>query len=115
MIGEQDVRAIIGQYEKFGWEIHCVLITDELRKHLGEAVSNLFDNARIETSDIDAARFTRPSTGGRVAWELRRLSELPYALIAVVEKNIDTVELAEVLRDKEDDLRERVNKAPPAA
>jgi hypothetical protein len=109
MIGADGIRAILAQYEKYGWQLRRVLLSSWLRTSLGEEIVSLFASGDVIESDIDAAWFSRPSRGKSVAWELRHLNEFPFALLDVVDPNIDDKDLANVLEQTEDRLRERIN------
>ena len=109
MISADGVRAIIAQYEKFGWRLRRVLVTEELREYLGNEISGHFRNADVVDSDLDAAWFSRPSRGAGVAWEVRMLDDLPFALVEVVDVDDDDA-LEGVLLRLENDLRSRHDK-----
>jgi hypothetical protein len=78
-MSERDlIREILATYEKHGWTLRRVLLTGDKQK---EAADFGFDRAIVETSAVNALWFSRPSQEkGREAWELRRISQLPYAL-----------------------------------
>lgn len=52
-------------------------LTSEGRELLGES--------QLRAADFDALWFARPSHGNREAWELRLISETPYALFEAFE------------------------------
>ncbi len=81
MIDTDACREIIQTYVKHGWLLRRVLLTAKLRKSLGEASDELFGDVPLRNSDIDAAWFSRPPQHGEIAWEIRHLSETPYALL----------------------------------
>src|SRR5919106_4369602 len=75
---------IVGTYKKYGWTLKRLLMRPETRRQLGlEEV----DSISVEESDIDAIWFTRPSFGGRQAWELRLIAETQYALFETFASN----------------------------
>ena len=61
----------------------------------------------IVDSDLDALWFSRRSKPDSEAWELRRLSALPYALVAVVSIPIDDDELESTLDQVVAEMREK--------
>lgn len=82
-IKADEIQAIISLYEKHGWVLRRILLTEVLRKSLGDSLTGLFGQNEIVNADIDAAWFSRPSGHDKEAWELRRLSQTPYALFEV--------------------------------
>ena len=83
MIKAEQIAEILALYKKHGWILRRVLLSDELKNSLPEPRENLFGAAEVRGSDIDAAWFSRASKGDQEAWELRRLSETPYALLEI--------------------------------
>jgi|SRR5687767_1571255 len=97
---------IVGVYSKHGWELRRVLLRPEMRaqfdqKLVGEQVS-LLEGA------IDALWFSRPSHSGREAWELRALSENPYALFETFEADETSEDRDEMLLEMENRMKEYV-------
>jgi hypothetical protein len=113
MIGEDAIRSILNQYDRYGWKLRRVLLSDELQSRLGPGISMLFGPAVVEQSDIDAAWFSRASRGESVAWELRWFYELPFALLEVIGPDTDSNEVERILRETEDQLRERIKRRTP--
>ena len=103
MIDANAVGEIIKQYEKHGWILRRALLSSEGRSSL----PNLFADVRIEESDINALWFSRRSNPDSEAWELRRLTSLPFALVAVVPSGATDEELESMLDQVVDDMRER--------
>ena len=99
MIDAAAVGDIITLYEKHGWKLRRALLSGDERKSL-EATLNSID---IVESDLSALWFSRRSTPESEAWELRRLTGSPFALVAVVPADApsDEVEatLAQVLEE----------------
>lgn len=74
---------MLGQYERNGWELRRVLLTSESAREF-DALPGFA--GPIQTSaEIDALWFSRARADGRVAWEIRHLSDVPYALVEVLE------------------------------
>ena len=95
-------QQIVSTYEKHGWKLRRVL----LRSSSGPdrpRLTELFPEAALVDSEIDALWFARPSHAGREAWELRRITEQPYALFEAFETD-------ETEEDREDARREMENK-----
>ena len=110
MIGEQQIKEILAQYEKHGWSLRRVLLSAEASKELPVS---LFEQAEIVSSEINAAWFSRRSNGGdgREAWELRYLETTPFALIEVFEEDDDEEVREEARTEMETRLAEQASKA----
>ena len=93
MIDLQAINSVVAQYERFGWNLERILL-----KTPTHDVSTAFPNLPIITSSQDALWFSRESGSGR-AWELRRLTGSPFALVRVIDANAS-------LREREDILSE---------
>ena len=101
MIEPYVVDQVIAQYEKHGWKLRRALLSPEGRT----ALTRLGDAAEVHDSDIDALWFSRQSEPDREAWELRRLTGLPFALVAVVSTDAESSEVDETLSQVEDEMR----------
>ena len=112
MISENSVREILSQYKRFGWRLERVLLTPDLKKSLGESIATLFENASVAESDLDAAWFSRPAVNGRTAWELRSLTNTPFALVDSSEPETDESGLAKIFSRVEDQMRQRLIRPP---
>ncbi len=86
MIGEREIREILTQYEKHGWSLRRVLLSAEIK---GNLPPTLFGQTEIVASDVNALWFSRASFEGRETWELRHLSNAPFALVEVFEIDDD--------------------------
>lgn len=86
MIDSAACRDIIQTYAKHGWILRRVLLTTDVRTLLGEASGEVFGDVKICDGDIDAAWFSRPPGKGEIAWEIRHLSETPFALLEYVDE-----------------------------
>src|SRR4029077_17779508 len=71
---------IIATYRKHGWQLLRVLMTSEARAEAGKRAGGLFESVRIDDALIDALWFSRTSHKNREAWELRLVTDAPYAL-----------------------------------
>ena len=94
MIGREELAAILEQYRRHGWEPRRLLFTAEPDAELLTLLPA--DVERAEAA-VDALWFTRRSREGEEAWELRRLTGSPYALVEVIADGTDDVEREELL------------------
>jgi hypothetical protein len=103
MIDATAVSEVIKQYEKHGWTLRRALLSPAGKAQIGNELSH------IETidSDLEALWFSRRSQPENEAWELRRLTGLPFALVAVVSTTASDEELESTLAQVADDMRER--------
>lgn len=90
MIRGEELAAILEQYRRHGWEPRRLLFIAEPDAELLSLLPASVE--RTETA-VDALWFTRRSREGEEAWELRRLTGSPYALVEVI---ADGTEEAEV-------------------
>jgi hypothetical protein len=100
---------IVGVYQKHGWQLQRVLVTPTTRAEL-ESSSELLQTVQVTDSSVDALWFSRPSHEEREAWELRLLSENPYALFETFEKDETEVQREEMRNEMEARLRDYVIK-----
>ncbi len=103
MIDAATVGEIVEQYKKHGWTLRRALFTDDGRK----AAAGILPTEFLYDSDFDALWFSRRSKPDTEAWELRRVTGAPFALIAVVSTGDDVEELEAALANIEDEMRER--------
>lgn len=87
---------IIEQYEKHGWKLRRALITQELGANLGD-VAAVFGDAEVYSSAHNGLWFSRKSLPDQEAWELRRISTSPFAVIEVVPDGLAEEERDEIL------------------
>lgn len=92
MIGREAIEQILEQYARHGWRLRRVLLRPG-----SPAPDGLFDAAEIIESEIEGLWFSRASRPGITAWELRHLSQTPYALVANIPDDTDD-QSAETLR-----------------
>lgn len=112
MIDAHGIGEIIAVYLKHGWILRRVLLSQALRENVGDKLSHLIDGVEVKDSSVDAAWFSRPQQPGGVPWEIRHLSETPYALL----ENIDDLspEFEETLHAVETRLRQTLLKTKSA-
>src|SRR4051812_36030434 len=112
MISAAQISEIIAVYEKYGWQLRRVLMSAALKDEVGGGIAHLIEGIQVVDADIDAAWFSRPPRAGGVAWEIRHLSETPYALLENIDEN--SPEFEDALRGVETRLRETVGKSKSA-
>lgn len=108
MISEPSIRAILSLYEKHGWILRRVLLSAELKTALAENIDKLFEPVEIFSSDLDALWFSRSSRPESEAWEIRHLSETPFALIEVIDSDLTDSERNNALKSAEIKMSEIV-------
>jgi hypothetical protein len=99
---------IIALYGKHGWQLRRALLSPETRASLtaGPEIMALLETAQTQDSTVDALWFARPSHAGREAWELRLVSETPYALFETFEADEAEEDRQDVRLEMEARLRE---------
>ena len=101
MIEPVTVGEIISQYEKHGWILRRALLSEENKNVLAEKASSI----DVEVSDLDALWFSRRSNPESEAWELRRLTGSPFALVAVISSDATSDEVDATLAQVADEMR----------
>jgi hypothetical protein len=84
-----------------------VLLRPESKAATAETGS--FDGVEIRDADFDALWFARPSHEKREAWELRLISEQPYALFEAFEADESEEDREDARKEMENRMREHVN------
>jgi hypothetical protein len=100
------INETIATYRKHGWRLERVLLRPETERELADSEREVFEMAAMQEATVDALWFTRPSHAGREAWELRLLTETPYALFETFEADETEEEREEVRREMEARLAE---------
>lgn len=85
MIDSAAIADILALYKKHGWKLRRVLLCAEVRRDLQPSDAGLFETAEVRDSAFDALWFSRRSKPDSEAWELRRISSSPFALVVVIE------------------------------
>jgi hypothetical protein len=106
VIGTDTIREVLATYKKHGWLLRRVLLSPGLKAQTGDETETLFPDVEVKDSDLDAVWFSRQSRKDSVAWELRRLGPLPFALVEVVDAELPPEDLESVLSDAEERLRQ---------
>jgi hypothetical protein len=123
-------RDALALYRRHGWTLARVLMTADTLANLlrageadvaaptitnGEDVADTadalaappaFEGAPVREADVDAMWLRRPSAGGREAWELRLISDPPYALFELFEPDEPDEDREDVRREMEARLAE---------
>jgi hypothetical protein len=100
------IREITATYRKHGWTLQRVLLTKGLLEKLGNSFGA---DAPVSPSEINALWFSRRSAAGE-SWELRSISQTPFALFEVFAKGVSQAELNNRLAETEKRLKERAKK-----
>lgn len=107
------IKQTVETYQKHGWQLRRVLLRPETITSLQSEPgfnSLPLSATPLKEATIDALWFSRASHEGREAWELRLLSENPFALFETFEAD-ETEEQREELRwEMESRLREHLAK-----
>lgn len=110
---------IIDNYLRHGWQLEQVLLRTETLRAI-EAIAAtktlspnvLFHDAIVRESTVDALWFKRAAQAiGREAWELRLVSDSPYALFETFEADEAEEDREDVRREMESRLIETTNNA----
>ena len=101
MIELDTINAVVSQYERFGWRLERIL----LKEPVGSFAA-VFQEIPITLSKQDALWFSRDSPHGS-AWELRRLSGSPFALVRVIASEASDAERDEILAETEAEMLAR--------
>jgi hypothetical protein len=103
------INEIVGTYQRHGWTLRQILLRPESKTAVAQF--NSLDNAEVRTADFDALWFSRPSHEKRAAWELRLISEQPYALFEAFETDESEEDRDEARREMENRMREHAGPA----
>lgn len=110
MINAEAISEILSIYKKHGWRLRRVYLSKKLKNNLAPTESQ-FGDAEIVSAEIDAALFSRDSGKVNEAWELRHLSDAPFAIFELIEKQTGEKDLRAKLLDMEKRLENRLSKS----
>jgi hypothetical protein len=104
-------RETISTYQRHGWQLCSVLLRPETRDALSmDEMTATFAPAPVRVTDIDAVWFQRESGAhNRTAYELRLIADNPYALFEIFEPDEEEEDRADVRREMEARMSDRVN------
>lgn len=105
MIGAGELDEIIATYRKHGWVLRRLLLTPALRQELADDLDRY--DVPFRLSGIDAAWFSRPPAPGHVAWEVRYLGDIAFALLEHFDESDPQFETR--LADVESRLKETIS------
>ena len=97
---------LLATYRKHGWQLRGVLLQPATRNELDTREPQLLKDIAVREAEVDALWFSRPSHQNREAWELRLLSQNPYALFETFEPDETEEERDDVKREMEARLRD---------
>jgi hypothetical protein len=112
MIDREGVENILAQYAKHGWILRRVLLSERLREKAPD-IADAFEGVEVNFSELDGLWFSRSSRPGITAWELRHLSQTPYALVENLNDGIDDAEAELILKRTETKMMEAVGSRKP--
>ena len=95
------VEEIIKQYGAHGWTFRRAVLSEADVRAFGDDLLRNYPEADILKGPESGLWFSRRTLTDREAWELRRLSGSPFALIAVVEDSLSGTEHDAVLNEVE--------------
>lgn len=104
MIDLEKINGIVFEYQKHGWILRRLLLSEDMEKGLGES----FFGVTVVRSEIPAAWFSRPPAAPPTTWEIRFLGDPPFALLESVDES--GPDLEDRLRVVEDKLQKAVAK-----
>jgi hypothetical protein len=103
-------RETLATYRKYGWQLARVLMRPDTLAEMRNATGGEeFESHAARESSVDAMWFVRAAAGGRESWELRLVSESPYALLEIFEPDEAEEDREDVRREMEAKMRERMN------
>ena len=104
------IEEIIATYRKHGWQLRRVLLRRETLADAEKQLEAVLGEAVLAEAEVDGLWFSRPSHEQREAWELRLLSENPFALFETFEKDETEEEREEVRKEMEARLKDYASK-----
>ena len=97
-------RRTLETYRNHGWQVREILATPETRAQLTE---DLLEGVPVREFALDAMWFSRRARRDVEAWELRLVSETPYALFEAFHTDDPEEQRHERRRELENELRAR--------
>lgn len=104
------MKNIIATYERHGWKLRRVLARPETLALISSG-GDLLRESELRDSDFDALWFARPSHAGREAWELRLVSEQPFAVFEAFEADESEEDREEARLEMQNRVREHTKPA----
>lgn len=101
MIDNEAIAEILSLYKKHGWTLRRVLLSQDPKN---TNYVDLFGEIEPERAAIDALWFSRSSKPGSETWELRHLGQTPFALLEVIETDLDESARDQILAATEEKI-----------
>ena len=105
------MKQIVAVYQRHGWHLRRVLLRLEMMQEATAEAAELFGAAQLHEADFDALWFARPSRAQREAWELRLISDQPYALFEAFDADESEDDREAARSEMEDRMRAYANPA----
>lgn len=102
------IDEIVASYVKHGWQLRRLLLRPETRDQFDPSGLGFGNDVSVAEAQVDAIWFSRPSHEQREAWELRLISENPFALFETFEPDEAEEDREDVRREMEVRLREKL-------
>lgn len=112
MITREELGSIIEQYRRHDWVLRRALLTTSTAEQHAEFFASADPLPEVAISENDALWFSRRSLPDREAWELRRLSGSPFALVTVLEDSMDEHEREDLLNATEAQMFDGSHREP---
>jgi len=97
---------VVATYRKHGWELRSALLQPATHSEFHAEEAELLKNIPVRDATFDALWFSRPSHNQREAWELRLLTQIPYALFETFEEDESEEERQDVKQEMEARMRD---------
>ena len=105
------IKEIVKTYEKHDWVLRKILLSRESEESFVQSLKSTFQSAEYRPFEISAAWFSRPSKNASEAWELRLLSENPFALFETFPSDCEVDKRETKLKEMETRLADLSSKA----
>ncbi len=97
---------VVLEYKRHGWIPQRLLFAHPQRFSDADIAAAQLADIEVRDAAIDAIWFTRRSAEDRVAWELRRLTGTPFALVVVLPDETPDADRETLLSATEDRMLE---------
>lgn len=99
-------RDLVATYQKHGWKLRRAMLQPATRADLESHEEPLIAGISMKEDEFDALWFSRPSSRGREAWELRLMAQTQYALFEAFDPDVTEEAREEVRLEMESRLRD---------
>ena len=107
-----EITSIVDQYAKHDWVVRRVMLPPASIAAVGPGLVSLYPDLEVIESLEEGIWFSRRTLPDREAWELRRLSGSPFALVAVLEDSFSEEEREDVLASIEQRMFDGSHREP---